>query len=365
MRTISKLKFSALLVNLILSFTMGLFISTLTGFDPVITGIGLYAMGTGTQLLLKKNIAPYGALMDALNQQIWTDVLVQDFTATEQATFLNEIPDESRYVTATRGDNEIIHLVDVGADPEVMINNTTYPIGFQQQTDGDIPIQLDNYKTKATKVTDDEIQYITYDKIRLVQEKHRNAIMRTKHNKALHALTPQSNAAKTPILKTTGENDGTGRKKMTLKDILKLKRAFDDQKIPADGRILVLCSDHYNDLLEDAIGKTQFSGQFSDEVGGLINGRQYGFKVYWYVDCPYVTLLSLSKKSFGSVPGSGDNQVSTAFYAPDMFKASGRTKNYTDDPGTQLQAYFYNVRHNYIVLPRKQRAVGAIISDNV
>lgn len=238
--------------------------------------------------------------MAGLNQEIWTDVLIRDFRTTEEASFLREIPDESRLVTATRGENEVIHLVDVGADPEVLVNNTTYPVGFASQTDGDIPITLDNFKTKATKVTDDEIQFIAYDKIRLVQEKHKNAIMRVKHNKALHALTPGSNGTKTPILRTTGADDGAGRKKMTLKDILQLKRSFDAQKVPADKRVLVLCSDHYNDLLEDALGKTAFSGQFSDEVGGLLNARLYGFKVYWFVDAPYITASTLTKKVFWS-----------------------------------------------------------------
>jgi len=303
--------------------------------------------------------------MPGLNQEIWTDVLVRDFMATEEASFLREIPDESRLVTATRGENQVIHLVDVGADPEVLVNNTTYPVGFSGQTDGDIPVQLDSFKTKATKVTDDEIQYIAYDKISLVQEKHKNAIMRVKHNKALHALTPLSNTSNTPILTTTGDDDGAGRKKMNLKDILKLKRSFDGQKIPADKRVLVLCSDHYNDLLEDALAKTSFNGQFSDEVGGLLNARLYGFKVYWYVDAPYVTVANLTKKSFGAEPVAGDYQASVAFYAPDMFRASGRTKNYTDEPGTQNQAWFYNVRHNYIVLPRKQRAIGALVSATV
>jgi len=364
MKTVRKIKFTAVLMNLLLAIIAGVLLGSVTGINSFALGSGIFALGTGVQLVTKTNLAQ-ASLMSGLNQQIWTDVLVQDFRTTEEASFLNEIPDESRFVTATRGENEIIHLVDVGADPEVLINNTTYPIGFETQTDGDIPISLDSYKTKATKVTDDELEYIAYDKIRLVQEKHRNAIMRVKHNKALHALTPASETAKTPIVTTTGEDDGTGRKKMTLKDILKLKRAFDGQKIPGDRRVLVLCSDHYNDLLEDALGKTKFNGQFSDEVGGLLNGRLYGFKTYWYVDSPYMALSTLTKKSFGAEPVSGDYQVSTAFYAPDMFRAAGMTKNYEDKPGTQLQAWFYNVRHNYIVLPRKTRAIGCIVSASV
>ncbi len=301
--------------------------------------------------------------MAGLNQEIWTDVLVEDFKATEEASFLKEIPDESRLVVSTRGEKQIIHLVDVGAAPEVIINGNTYPIGFASQDDKDIPVALDTYKTKATRVTDDEVQFITYDKIRLVQKLHKEEVMRVKHNKALHALTPVSNKTTTPILKTSGDDDGAGRKKMTLGDVLNLKRAFDAQKIPGDKRILVLCSDHYNDLLEDAVLKTSFNGQFADEVGGLVNARLYGFKVYWYVDSPYVNAETLTKTSFGAVPTENDFQVSTAFYAPDMFRASGLTKNYIDSPGTQLQSWMYNIRHNYIVLPKKERAIGAIVSS--
>lgn len=365
MKNSKRLKKSAIVMNLLLSLLVGVLFQLNFEVNGLMMGLVLFALGTGTQLVTRTNITPKGSMMEGLNQEVWTDVLVEDFRATEDASFLNEIPDESRFVSATVGENEVIHLVDVGADPEVLINNSTYPIGFAQQTDKDIPISLDKYQTKATKVTDDEIQFIAYDKIRLVQKKHKDAVMRVKHNKALHALAPATSATSTPIVTTTGEDDGTGRRKMILKDILQLKRAFDGQKIPADKRILVLCSDHYNDLLEDAIGKTSFSGQFNDEVGGLLNGRLYGFKVYWYVDSPYFTVASLTKKSFGALPDDGDFQGSVAFYAPDMFKAAGLTKNYTDKPGTQQQSWFYNIRHNYIVLPRKQRAMGAIVSATV
>lgn len=358
-----KINFKALFVNLVLAVMFAAAISTVTGFDPWVTSGVLYAAGTGLQFVFP-GMMPAGAALAGLNQEIWTDVLVQSFRATEEASFLHEIPDESRFVLdARRGNNQVIHLVDVGADPEVLINNTTYPVGIASQTDSDISITLDSYKTKATKVTDDEIQFIAYDKIRLVQEKHRNAIMRVKHAKAVHALGPATNATATPVLKTTGDDDGAGRKKVVLKDILTLKRAFDTAKIPADRRILVLCSDHYNDLLEDAIGKTAFSGQFADEVGGLLSGRLYGFKTYWYVEAPYYTVSTLAKISFDASPTATETQASIAFYAPDMFRASGLTKNYVDEPNTQTQEWLYNVRHNYVVLPRKQRAIAALISD--
>ncbi len=60
------------------------------------------------------------------------------------ASFLDGIPDYSAKVN-----NEIIHLVDVGGDPDVLVNNTTYPIPVQDLVEGDIPIGLDKFQTKG------------------------------------------------------------------------------------------------------------------------------------------------------------------------------------------------------------------------
>ena len=47
------------------------------------------------------------------------------------------------------------------------------------------------------------------------------------------------------------------------------------------------------------------------------------------------------------------------FHSYDMFKATGRTWNVSDPINTQTHATMYNVRHNYVVLPRKARGTGA------
>ncbi|WP_027391785.1 hypothetical protein, partial [Aquimarina latercula] len=278
---------------------------------------------------------------------------------------LNEIPDESRHVAATRGENEVIHLVDVGADPEVIINNTTYPIGFSEQEDKDIAITLDNYTTKATRVTDQEIQYIAYDKIRLVQEKHALRIMETKHHKAVHALGASQQTTNTPILVTTGEDDGTGRRRCTNKDIINHAAQYNGLKIPFAGRNLVLNAQHYADLLYECELLKKSDGHLSYSETGMLKERLHGFKTWLYLDMPYYNLSSLQKKPFGSVVEAGDMMGTVSFYARDMFRASGMTKNYADEPTTQNHAWLYNAKHNYVVLPRKERAHGAVISADV
>ncbi len=299
--------------------------------------------------------------MAGLNQEIWTDVLVEEFRATEEATFLNEITDRSDLVMNGRSDNDTIHLVDVGVDPEVLINNTTYPIPTATQTDGDIPINLHKFQTEVTIVTDDEIQYITYDKIALVQKKHSKAVNKAKFGMAAHALAPQSHTEATPVIVTTGPDDGTGRKMLLKKDIITLKRAFDNADIDDASRILVLSADHYNDLLEDPKAQNLFPNQSQNEATGKLNAMLAGFKLYAYNRTPYFNDAH-TKKSYGAAPVAGDYRATIAFVADDMFKATGRSKNYEEKPKPRTQQWEYNIRHNFIALPRKQRAIGAIVS---
>ena len=344
-------------------FSVG--VSAATGFSPLIVG------GISAALSFIPSGASGIVAYAGLNQEIWTDVLVDTFNRAEEGTFLNEIPDESRHVVASKNDNDIIHLVDVGADPEVLLNNTAYPIPIVSQTDADIPIQLDKFQTKATAVSDDEIQHIAYDKIALVQRKHSRAIVKIKVKKAAHALSPSGHTAATPVLVTTGADDGTGRKKLTKADLIKFKRAIDDWKdqdgesLPEEGRVLVLCPEHYNDLLEDPDTKNLFANQNQNESSGKLNQMIAGFKIYWYGNNPYYTAATKVKLSYGAVPAAGDYQASFYFIGDDMFKATGRTKNYTDEPDTQYQAWRYNVRHNFIALPKKLRSIGAIVSAAV
>jgi hypothetical protein len=358
-----KLSISALVVNFILALFAGALIFSITGFNPLITAGVLYAASTGAQLAFPAMLR--GVAMEGINQEIWTDVLVEQFRETENAQFLNEIPDESRHVVATRGENEIIHLVDVGADPEVIINNITYPIGTATQTDGDIPISLDTYVTVATKVGQEEIQYVAYDKIRLVQKKHAAAVMSVKHNKAVHALAPGAETITTPVLVTTGPDDGTGRKRLILKDLITHMKQYNDQKIPMMGRNLVLSTQHHTDLLIECTEAKKSADHLSFDESGMLATRLYSFKTWVYVDMPHYSLATLTKKSFGASIVAGDVEASVSFYAPDQFRASGLSKNYADEPTTQTHAWLYNVRHNYIVLPRKQRATGAIVSADV
>lgn len=347
MKTASK-TILALLFNVL----MGAIIAMLIGV-PIHAGI-IFMVAIGAVMSFVP--APANALRAGVYVEIWTGELVKALREFLSGSWLDGIPDQSSIV-----ENDIIHLVDVGVDPDVLINNTTYPIPLQALDDKDIPISLDKFQTKVTPVTDDELYAISYDKMSRVKESHANAISDAKFRKAAHSLCAQKNTAKTPVLKTTGEADpDTGRLRLTVNDLVSLKRALDNLKVPITNRRLVLCPDHVNDLL---LTDQKFREQFNiDRNTGKI-GNLYGFDIYTYGDNPLYTTDG-EKKALDAEVATGEFQCSFAFYTLRVFKATGSTKMYYSEAATdpEYQRNKINFRHRFIAMPKKADAGAVMMS---
>ncbi|MDR2382605.1 MAG: hypothetical protein LBD76_01825 [Prevotellaceae bacterium] len=343
-----------MIIRILLNMVIGLVVATIAGFSPIAGAIGLGVAGFIPQ--------PKAALA-TIYREVWTGEQIKAFrTSVESIGWLNAITSYDQYVRAgNENENDVIHLVAVGADPEVLLNNTTYPIPVQSLTDADVAISLDKYQTKATRVTDDELHAISYDKMSSVIERHRDAVNETKYRKAIHALAPQSSTANTPVVATNGAKNvivkDVTRNAMLRQDIIALKVKFDVLKIPLQGRILVLCPDHVADLLGN---DQKFSEQYYNYTSGKISNL-YGFQIYEYQSCPYFSITA-AKLAWGAVPAVTDTQASVAFYAPLMFKATGRTITYPTPAEATNQEHLYNLRHYFVCLPKQQKAIGAIVS---
>lgn len=289
--------------------------------------------------------------------EVWMGELVKSLRGMLDGSWLDGITDNSSIVN-----NDVIHLVDVGVDPDVLINNTTYPIPLQALDDKDIAVQLDKFQTKVTPVTDDELYALSYDKMGRVKESHANAINDAKFQKAAHALCATKHTAKTPVLKTTGEKEAeTGRLMMTVTDVAAMKRALDKLGVPATGRRLVLCPDHVNDLL---LASQTFTKQYNiDRATGKV-GMLYGFEIYEYAGTPLYTTAG-QKKAVGATAEAGEFQCSFAFYTPRVFKATGSTKMYYSEAATdpEYQRNKINFTHRFICMPKKEDAAVVMRSD--
>ena len=333
---------SAIVINCIAGATAGMVLDV----SPEMCAIGANVVAGAVSVMPKMT----GSAMEGVLVDIWLGEVVTKLRGMLAGTWLQGIPDMSTIVT----EKDAIHLVETGVDPDVLINNTTYPIETQEMEDGDIVMKLDKFQTKATEVTDDELYALSYDKMTRVKEAHGDAINDAKFAKAAHSMCASTDTATTPVLATSGENDGTGRKRMTTKDVLAMKAALDKLKVPAEGRRLVLCPDHVNDLLG---ADESFVRQYNiDTVNGKI-GRLYGFDIYEFGNNPVYTSAG-EKKAVGATAEAGEYQCSFAFLEKRVFMATGSTKMYYKEAATdpQNQRNMINFRHYFLAMPKKMDA---------
>ena len=314
------LALTGMIIGLASTSVMGATLGAAVGTTPAAGALALDGIAVCTSLI--SGTAPTGALRAGLYPEAWTGEFVKAFRAAAAAVgWYSKIRDYSQYV-----DKDIIHLVDIGADPEVLVNNTTYPLEIETLEDGDIAVKLDKFQTKPTRVTDDELHALGYDKMASVIERHKEAFSETKFSRAIHALAPAENKTKTPVLLTSGEVVDD-RRRLTRSDIIALKKAFDKAKIPAAGRMLVLCADHVADLLEQ---DQKFAAQYYNYESGAIS-RLYGFEVYEFDSCPYYNTSTKKKLAYGAIPGETDRQCSVAFTTKRAMRADGSTKTYLQE----------------------------------
>ncbi|MBR1922147.1 MAG: hypothetical protein IJ838_00135 [Paludibacteraceae bacterium] len=337
-----------LLFALVANAVCGGTVAAMAGISPVVGAVALNAVAAVSPLF------GIQGLRAGLYTEIWTGETIKAFrNAAESIGWINRI----RAFDSAVAKNNTINFVDLGGDPDVLVNNTSYPIAVQSLTDANKAITLDKYQTKPTKVTDDEVRGLSYDKKSSVIERHREAVDQEKYARALHAIAPSQNTANTPVLETTGAAYN-GRKRLTVQDVVNLKEKFDKLKVPAEGRVLVLSPEHVNDLL---IQDTSFAQRYQNTTEGKIL-RMYGFEIFEYVDVPRYNSTNNKKVAYSTEAANTDTTASVAFYAPRIMKATGETKAYIDEPDTQNQEWRYNIRHYFICLPLKEQAIGAIVT---
>ncbi|MCR5394173.1 MAG: hypothetical protein K6E86_02100 [Bacteroidales bacterium] len=346
------------MTKIIMTLFMGILLNSMVGGAfAAVTGVdaGLSILGANALSMLSGTGA--GTLRAGVLTEVWTGELIKSLRAGLEATWLDGIPDQSALA-----ENDVIHLVDVGVDPDVLVNYTMTSDGIALQAldDTDKTLNLDKFQTKVTPVTDDELYALSYDKMQRVKESHANAINDAKFQRAAWNLCPANNTDNN-VIETSGDyEDGeSGRKRLTRDDIIKLKAIFDKNKVPTQGRRLVLCSDHVNDLL---LLDQKFADQYYNYTTGKI-ANLYGFEVYEFANNPIYTTAGV-KVAYGTAASTGQYQVSFAFFTQRVFKATGTTKMYFSEAGNdpQFQRNLINFRHMFICAPKKADACGVIRS---
>lgn len=267
-------------------------------------------------------------------------------------SWLSELKSKNNWVN-----NDAIKIPRRGAAPTVLIDNTTYPIDKTQRDDDHIVVSLHKYDTENTIVTADELYALPYEKTSDVQQQHREELEDVTAQHALHSISPTANSAETPVLATTGDDDGTGRLRLTSKDVVKLKKALDKLNVPKMGRVLVLCPDHVADLLDEDRG---FNTQYQNAIDGVLSKNYYGFKIY---EANYTPTYDAGNSKVGFGAASGPKVSSICFHKNFAIKATGTVQRFSrsaeQDPENRQNTIGF--RQWFLAVGIKDEGIGAII----
>jgi len=292
-----------------------------------------------------------GGAMAGLNREIWLAELMEGFYADDM--FLSECRDLSPFV-----DNDIINLAEAGVNPDVLINNTTYPIATAERADGAIALVIDNFDTENQHVKNADLVELAYNKLTSIVYGHKQSLRMKIMEKAAHAIAPAADGTYTPLLVTTGADNGAGLKALKFEDILRLSKAFDDAEIPGEGRILVLSSQHRMDLMTANI--TLYNQLMASNV-------LYGFKLYTLATkrLPRYNKTTGAKVAFGAAAApSTDTVASIAFHKDEVGRAMGTEKMYhseaENDPTYRRDVIGFSKRA--MVIPIRNKGVAAVYS---
>lgn len=348
------------LLNLFSSFLLSTIVATtLSWLTPVEMHVALaYTMGASALLsFIPGTASQTGMLHLVFLKQMWETEMLKAFRG--MGNWMGRIPRKDQYVG-----NNVINLTEIGADPTLLINNTSYPIATAARTDDNVALALNKYDTTNTKVTRDELYALPYDKEGSVIEQHKLVIDEGTRQHGLWNLTIPGNTATTPLVETTGvERLGSGRRGCTTNDIIMLKNRLDALKAPKQGRCLVMCSQHINELL---IEDQSFQLRYQNHTEGKLVTRYHGFDIYEDAYNPVFTAAN-AKKAYGATAAGTDRNASVCFIAERTFQATGTLEVFhrdkSIDPENRETVVGFQLYH--IVAPKKTTAFGVIVSDDL
>jgi hypothetical protein len=315
--------------------------------------------------------------MPANFPEMWVNRVEINLTTADNAPWLDGITELDTAIievgSGSASEQNLIHIPTTDFEVDILINNTAYPIAVQQYTDDAVTLQLDKYQTKVVPISDDQASGASYKRIDAATSLMTRGILISKYKKAIYSIAPAANTANTPVLKTTGRSgkfkaDGTeiilkdgDRLILVYKDLVDHKDQYDKMEVPEIGRRLVLCTDHWNDLLLD---RDRFGDLLINYTKGSPVPMIAGFELYQYIANPSYNGDTLAKLAYGAVPSTGQYKASVSFYTPNIAKKTGYTRQYflpaTLNPANQSNDLAY--RHYFMAVPKRSKYIGAIVS---
>ena len=291
-------------------------------------------------------VSDTGVLFAGIQKEIWTDILMEGFYP--KGDFLSWSRDMSDLV-----EYDTLNLAEAGADPDLLIDNTVYPITAAPRTDVPKTIVLRTLDTNSTIVRNLEAMEVSYNKMDSVVRGHRNVLQKGSIQLAAHFWAPQANGTYTPVIGATGDLYG-GKRRLTFEDILKLRAQMVNLDVDINSLAIMLNPLHESDLLYEDMKL------YKDVIAA---GKIFGLTYFTNSQTPRFNAATGAKVAFQAVAAPTTDTISSFIWSKDeVMKADGSIDVFAKYKDPDQKGDVINFQKRFVALPFRNKIQGAIYS---
>ena len=343
-------KISVFIMSLFATMFLGTTVLSTVGIAPETGAILGIAFSVVMSYTRPKNVALEGLASDVWLESIKESIIYPVSSYFTRCVDYTALVENDRIIVPVAG-NQVPRIFKngqgLGPNGEVPV----LPIG----ADNKFEITLDHNDVENFRIPNANLVEIDYPKLRFYTERWAKHIIKNQFITAGYTWAPNEDSSVSPIIETSGPDDGTGRKRMVFKDIFELWRKYAD--IDTSLRpILRLCPQHVADLAMDDADRTKtFFNYTGANVPNIMN-----FDIYTDSLNPTYT-AGKTKVTFGQV---GAKLASIAYLPDEAFKAFGSQMLHSVEPEKDpiLRAYTVGTSYRDVIGKAQEFGYGAILS---
>jgi hypothetical protein len=194
----------------------------------------------------------------------------------------------------------------------------------------------------------------SYDKMASVIYGHKQELMRAATKLAAFNYAPASDATATPVIACTGATRAGIGRKLLFDDVLTLMLKFNQQDVPAEGRVLVLNPQHEADLIAADIATYR---------GVMQSGMLFGFKIYRTSVTPSYVSTTGVKAALGTAADGTTNVIASfAFQKDEVMKAIGSVEAFARYKDPSYKGDLINFQMRFLAKSLRGKFQAAIYS---
>lgn len=283
----------------------------------------------------------------AIEKQIWISMLMEGFYPNR--SFLTRSVDMTAMVEYNK-----INLAEAGVAPDVLVDNTDYPIETAQRDDIPLELPLHTFDTKNTVVRNVEAMELAYDKMESVVRQHRNVLQAKTAAYAANSWAPQQQKDLTPVMATSGTGKNRqGLTPLSFDDVLAMDAWFRSQDIDPSTMVAVLNPYHLADLMAEDM-------KLYKEM--LAGNKLFGFDLYTFSQLPYYNATTGQKVAFGTVAADTDTQCSLFYCDKEVMRADGDIEVFARYKDPEQRGDLIGFQKRFTALPIRNKYQAAIYS---